>query len=219
MPHITLVRHGQANTEARDEISYDRLSDLGHQQARWLGAHMDATGDRFQRVYCGTLTRHIETATSMGASSHAEIVQDARLNEFTYFTLSQLMEEQHGLSVPAEREGFVEHLPAVLGAWERGEIENAPETYAAFETRVRAAMADIAAGEGRALVVTSGGLIGMVLRQTLSLDVAGWSKMCLAIMNTSVHRWQMVLDQPLLVQFNGVPHLEAPERHSAQTHL
>ncbi len=219
MPHITLVRHGQANTEARDEISYDRLSELGHQQARWLGAHMDSTGDRFQRVYCGTLTRHIETATSMGAEKHAEIIQDPRLNEFTYFTLSQLMEEQHGLAVPAEREGFVEHLPAVLGAWERGEIEGAPESYIDFETRVRDAMADIAKGEGRALVVTSGGLIGMVLRQTLSLDVGGWSKMCLAIMNTSVHRWQMLLDQPLLVQFNGVPHLEMPERHNAQTHL
>ena len=219
MPHITLVRHGQANTDARDEISYDRLSDLGHQQARWLGAHMEATGDRFQRVYCGTLTRHIETASSMGADAHATILRDERLNEFTYFTLSQLMEEQHGLSVPSEREGFVEHLPTVLGAWERGEIEGAPETYAQFESRVREVMAEIAAGQGRALVVTSGGLIGMVLRQTLSLGVQGWAKMCLAIMNTSVHRWQMVLEQPLLVQFNGVAHLEAPDRQYAQTHL
>ncbi|MEQ9692585.1 histidine phosphatase family protein [Shimia sp. SDUM112013] len=219
MPHITLVRHGQANTEARDEISYDRLSDLGHQQARWLGHHMETTADKFQRVYCGTLTRHIETATSMGADRHADIVRDPRLNEFAYFTLSRLMEEQHGLSVPSEREAFVEHLPTVLGAWERGEIEGAPESYAAFEARVRDAMEDVAAGQGRALVVTSGGLIGMVLRQTLSLDIQGWAKMCLAIMNTSLHRWQMVLDQPLLVQFNAVPHLESPDRHFAQTHL
>lgn len=219
MPHITLVRHGQANTDARDEESYDKLSDLGHQQARWLGSHMRATGDRFQRVYCGTLTRHIETAQSMEAHEHAEIVRDERLNEFAYFTLSQLMEEQHGLVVPSEREGFVEHLPSVLGAWERGEIEGAPESYQDFAARVRDAMADIAIGQGRALVVTSGGLIGTATRQTLDLDVRGWSKMCLAIMNTSVHRWQMVLDQPLLVQFNNVAHLETPERHYAQTHL
>lgn len=219
MPHITLVRHGQANTEARDEESYDKLSDLGHQQARWLGGHMQATGDRFQRVYCGTLTRHIETAGSMGAADHAEVIQDARLNEFAYFTLSQLMEEQHGLLVPTEREGFVEHLPTVLGAWERGEIEGAPESYADFSGRIRDAMQEIADGQGRALVVTSGGLIGTALRQTLNLDVQGWARMCLAIMNTSVHRWQMVLGQPLLVQFNNVAHLEAPERHYAQTHL
>jgi len=37
MSHITLIRHGQANTGARDEQSYDRLSALGHQQAAWLG--------------------------------------------------------------------------------------------------------------------------------------------------------------------------------------
>ena len=29
MSYITLVRHGQANTAARDEHSYDRLSPLG----------------------------------------------------------------------------------------------------------------------------------------------------------------------------------------------
>lgn len=219
MPHITLVRHGQANTEARDEVSYDRLSDLGHQQARWLGAHMIKTGDRFERVYTGTMTRHLETAQSMGATDHATIVQDPRLNEFAYFTLSHLMEEQHGLKVPQEREGFIEHLPRVLGAWQDDAIQGAPESYQDFAARVSAAMSDIADGQGRALVVTSGGLIGTVLRQTLNLDVQGWSQMCLAIMNTSVHRWQMVLGNPLLVQFNAIPHLEAPDRHTAQTHL
>ncbi|MGX9352607.1 histidine phosphatase family protein [Shimia sp. W99] len=219
MPHITLVRHGQANTEARDEESYDKLSPLGHQQARWLGGHMQTTGDRFQRVYCGTMRRHVETATSMGATDHGEIIQDPRLNEFAYFTLSQLMEEQQGLSVPTEREGFVSHLPMVLGAWERGEIEGAPESHDAFAARIREVMEEIAAGQGRALVVTSGGLIGTVLRQTLALDVSGWAQMCLAIMNTSVHRWQMVLGRPLLTQFNSVAHLEDPARHHAQTHL
>ena len=213
------MRHGQANTEARDEVSYDKLSDLGHQQARWLGAHMAATGDQFQRVYCGTMRRHAETAQGMALASDSDIIRDPRLNEFAYFTLSQLMQEQHGLAVPAAREEFVRHLPTVLGAWERGEIEDAPESFEAFYTRIKDAMAEISAGDGRALVVTSGGLIGTVLRQTLSLDVNGWAGMCLAIMNTSVHRWQMVLDKPLLVQFNGIPHLEAPDRHFAQTHL
>ena len=30
---IILIRHGQANTGAKDEESYDQLSDTGHQQA------------------------------------------------------------------------------------------------------------------------------------------------------------------------------------------
>ena len=40
MSHITLIRHGQANSEAKDEISYDKLSPLGHEQAAWLGDHL-----------------------------------------------------------------------------------------------------------------------------------------------------------------------------------
>lgn len=219
MPHITLVRHGQANTEARDEVSYDRLSELGHQQAKWLGKYFEDTGEQYQRVYAGTMRRHLETAQGLGASKFGKLVEDTRLNEFAYFTLSQLMWEQHGLLVPTDREGFVRHMPQVLGAWEREEIKGAPESYLNFFNRVRDVMSEISAGQGRALVVTSGGLIGTVLRQTLALDLEGWAQMCLAIQNTSVHRWQMVLGRAMLVHFNGTPHLEMPERHFARTHL
>ncbi|MFY0619763.1 histidine phosphatase family protein [Shimia sp.] len=219
MPHISLVRHGQANTQARDETSYDKLSPLGHQQAVWLGEHMRESGQTFQRVYSGSLRRHRETAQSMRADSFAEVVIDPRLNEFSYFDLARLMDEQYGLQVPSDREGFVSHLPQVLRAWERGKIHGAPESFEAFDARVKAAIKDISAGDGHALVVTSGGLIGAVLRHTLDLDIDGWAKMCLAIQNTSVHRLQKVLGQPLLTQFNSISHLETPERHHAQTHL
>ena len=92
MSHVTLVRHGQANSAARDELSYDRLSDLGRQQARWLGGHLRGTGDRFARAYCGTLTRHRQTAEEMALD--LEVVEDARLNELEYFTMAQLFAEQ-----------------------------------------------------------------------------------------------------------------------------
>ena len=52
MLHLTLVRHGQANSDARDESSYDQLSVLGHQQARWLGAHFTAANVDFDQIYC-----------------------------------------------------------------------------------------------------------------------------------------------------------------------
>ncbi|SEO86445.1 Broad specificity phosphatase PhoE [Salinihabitans flavidus] len=219
MPHITLVRHGQANTAARDEISYDRLSDLGHQQARWLGEHMTASGDRFARIYCGSLQRHRETAESMGLAADAEVVVDPRFNEFPYFALAQLLEAQQGLPVPGVRENFVTHLPRLLTAWQHDEIAEAPESHGDFTDRITDAMADIAAGEGRAVVVTSGGVIGGVMRQTLGLTTEGWAQVCLAIMNTSVHRWQLLEGRPMLAQFNAIPHLETPKRQFAQTHL
>ncbi len=219
MPHITLVRHGQANTDATDEISYDNLSDLGHQQARWLGEHLAQTGEQFTRVYVGTLNRQRDTARSMGAEKFAPIVQDPRLNELHYFTLSQLMEEQHGLTLPDTREGYVEHLPKVFGAWERDEIANAPESYGDFSARLSGLIHEITHSPGRALLVTSGGVIATILRQTLNLDLLAWSHIALSIMNSSVHRLHVINDRPILAHFNAIPHLEPADRQYAQTHL
>ncbi|MCE8553376.1 histidine phosphatase family protein [Ruegeria pomeroyi] len=216
MSHITLIRHGQANTTARDEASYDRLSELGHQQARWLGSHLADTRAHHPRVYCGTLTRHLETAASMGL---ADVVQDPRLNEIEYFTLAQLFEAQHGVTIPEDREGFVEHLPMTFTAWAEGRIQDAPESFEQFETRVQSALTEIAQGSGPAIVVTSGGLISMVMRQAMGLDIPAMARVALAIMNTSMHRLYPIGTHLSPVLFNAVPHLEAPERQFAQTHL
>lgn len=217
MSHITLIRHGQANTQARDEVEYDRLSALGHQQSGWLGDHLRQSANHHTRLYTGTLSRHRETASSM--AHETDPIEDARLNELEYFTLAKLMEEQHGLPMPTEREDFVAHLPRIFTAWKAGELEGTPETFANFETRVTEALHDIAAGHGPALVVTSGGVIAIALRQMMELNIAATARIALAIMNTSMHRLFPIGAQLSPVLFNAVPHLEIPDRHFAQTHF
>lgn len=219
MSTITLVRHGQANTAAQDEISYDNLSDLGWQQAAWLGDHLDDTREHFERVYCGTLRRHRQTAEAMRAHERADIVQDARLNEMEFFSLANLLRDQQDIAMPESREEFVTYMPMLLTKWQAGEIDSPPETFQQFETRVHEALIDIAAGRGPALVVTSGGLIGMVFRQALDLDITAFSQTCIAIMNTSVHRLHPIGDRLAMTQFNATPHLDRPDRQFAQTHL
>ncbi|MEL7099459.1 MAG: histidine phosphatase family protein [Pseudomonadota bacterium] len=217
MSHITLIRHGQANSGAQDEESYDRLSELGHQQAAWLGAHLKDTRNHHARLYTGTLRRHIETAAAMDTG--LEPIRDARLNELEYFTLATALRDEQGVPIPTEQQEFTQHLPRVFNAWRAGEIKGAPETFEAFEARISAALADICAGSGPALVVTSGGLIANVMRQHLRLDVDGMAALALAIMNTSLHRLFPVGGTWSPVMFNAVPHLEAPDRHHAQTHV
>ncbi len=219
MSFVTFVRHGQANSSARDEDSYDRLSDLGWQQARWLGGWLDHSGEVFARVYTGTLRRHVETAKGINAKCAADPVRDARLNELEYFTLASLMHQQHGIAVPTDREGFVEHLPTLFGYWKDGRIEGTPETFDAFEARTRAVVEEIAAGQGRALVVTSGGFIGMAMRIVMGLDIRAMAHACLAIENTSMHRIQPLSTGLALTQFNALPHLDTPERQHARSHL
>ena len=217
MSHITLIRHGQANSQALTEEEYDRLSALGHQQAGWLGEHLRHTGQHHVRLYTGTLQRHAETAASMATGMTP--VADPRLNELQYFNLSQALEREHGVPAPEGPEDFAAHLPRVFAAWSEGRLESAPESFQSFETRVGDAIREIADGEGAALVVTSGGLISMVMRQVLALDIHSMAHLALAIMNTSVHRLFPIGGRLTPVMFNAVPHLEHPDRHHAQTHV
>ncbi len=217
MSHITLIRHGQANTNALTEEDYDRLSDLGHQQSEWLGAHFKATQNFHSRLYTGTLRRHRETAASMATG--LEPVEDARLNELEYFTMAQAYEAEHGVPAPTEASQFAEHFPKVMQAWQNDEIDGAPERFSAFEARISEALAEIGTGQGPALVVTSGGVIAMAMRSHLALDVPAMARMGLAIFNSSVHRLYPIGGTWSPACFNAVPHLEAPERHYAQTHV
>ncbi|MCR9111006.1 histidine phosphatase family protein [Marivita sp. XM-24bin2] len=219
MSQIVLVRHGQANTGAKDEGDYDKLSKLGHQQSGWLGEHFRHKGDVFARVWTGTLRRHIETADGIAAKSSETIARDERLNELEYFTLSQLLADQHGITLPSDREGFVRHLPCLFQHWRDGKLEGTPESFDHFENRVRDALRDLTARPGRSLVVTSGGLIGMAMRLTLELNMQAFCNVCLSIQNTSVSFWLPLEGHLALTQFNALPHLDTPDRLFAQTHF
>lgn len=217
MSHITLIRHGQANSDAKDEASYDQLSPLGHEQAGWLGHYLRDTHTHHTRLYTGTLRRHIETADGMGTGLRP--TRDARLNELEYFTLATLLEEQHGIPFPHEQGAFTVHLPTVFTYWREDRIEGVPERFSDFETRIKDAMTEIGQGDGPALVVTSGGLISMVMAQAMDLGIPAMARVALAIMHTSMHRLFPIGGHWSPVMFNAVPHLETPERRLAQTHI
>jgi len=217
MSTITLIRHGQANSTAKDEVSYDRLSDLGHRQAQWLGTHLRETGATHTRLFTGTLRRHIETA--QGMDTGLEPVRDPRLNELEYFTLSQLLQDQHGVPFPTEQADFIEHLPTVFRYWRDDRIADAPESYAGFQSRIRDVMADIAAQEGPALVVTSGGLIANVFGQQMGLDISATARTAMAIFHTSMHQLHPIGGHLSPVLFNATPHLDHAPRVLSKTNI
>ena len=217
MSHITLVRHGQANSQAKDEASYDRLSDLGHEQAAWLGAHLRDTDTHHTRLFTGTLRRHKETAAGMDTG--LDPIRDARLNELEYFTLATLLEEQHDIPFPSEQGAFTQHLPIVFDHWKAGKLEGPPESWQSFHDRIQDALREIASGEGPALVVTSGGLISMAVAQAMDLGIPAMARVALAIMHTSMHRMFPIGGHLSPVMFNAVPHLDTPARRYAQTHI
>ena len=212
MGDIILVRHGQANSQATTEEDYDRLCDLGHIQAKWLGEWLRAHDYAFDHVVSGTLRRHRETVAGMGY----EADEDPRLNELDYYTLSHALNRVKGEPLPTG-DTFADHMPKVFAAWKQAEIEGA-EPYHAFEDRVAALLTDAAVPGRRVLCVTSGGVIGMVLRHLLDLDIIKMSRVMLPIWNTSVHRLLVRPDETILAGYNSIPHLELPERAHARTY-
>jgi broad specificity phosphatase PhoE len=213
MGEIILVRHGQANSTATDEAGYDRLSDLGRRQGEWLGAWFAGQGERFDLVLSGTLNRHLGTAEAMG--QRPEI--DPRLNEMDYFNLSRALTETRGKG-PASQADFAAHIADVMEAWHRAEILGA-ETFDAFEARVTDVLAEAAAPGRRVLCVTSGGVIGMMIRHLLRLDPTRMAHVLLPILNTSIHRVQVMPHGTILAGFNATPHLDTPDRAHARTHF
>lgn len=216
MAELILVRHGQANSHATDEASYDRLSVLGQRQAEWLGAHLATTNPHFDRVLSGTLSRQTETARNMG---YDITTRDPRLNELSYFALAHALEAEHGIPAPREATEFARYLPQVIDHWVRGALSDVPETYEDFAGRITAVVDELCDQHGRILIVTSGGVIGMVMRHALGLETPGMSKIMLQIMNSSMHRLEHVHDMLMVGSFNATPHLDTPDRAHARTFI
>jgi len=214
MTELIIVRHGQANSAAKDAENYDRLSDLGHQQARWLGDYLNQTNGHFDLCLSGSLERQKSTLSSMGYTASSV---DDRLNEFDYFGLSQALLDQKGIPFPNDNSDFVRHAPQLLDHWQNQSVTNIAESFAQFEERVTAAIDEHAHHGGRVLLVTSGGVIAMLLRRLLNLNNAAHARIMLATMNSSIHRVHYVHEQFLLSGFNGIPHLEDPNRAHART--
>ena len=214
MGEVILVRHGQANSDAKDEASYDRLSALGHVQAGWLGDWFRDHGERFDRVISGSLRRHRETAESMGHATQ-DLAIDPRFDELDYFNLAHALHDTHGVPLPGP-EDFAAHAPKVMEAWHRAEIMGR-ESFAAFEGRVTEALLDAGEEGRRVLCVTSGGVIGMIVRHLLRLDATRMAHVLLPIRNSSVHRVEIRDGQMLLQAYNATPHLDRPERAHART--
>ena len=215
MTEITLIRHGQAQTGAQDEASYDKLSDMGHEQAAWLGEHIRQTHG-FDRIISGAMNRQIQTAESLGLAGVPH-EKDARLNEFDYFGLSHSLHSTKGDPLPTHEDAFIERLPKVLDAWRTGEILEGLESYASFCGRITDALSDASQLGERVLLVTSTGVISTLATIALDLDTHKKSKMFLSVAHTSMHKFALRGGDLHLTQFGATPHLDHHDRIYART--
>jgi broad specificity phosphatase PhoE len=225
MSELYLVRHAQASFGTDD---YDRLSDLGHQQARWLGEHFRYRGLEFDQVLCGSMVRHRETVagilSGMDRDPH-NFETDAAWNEFDFQAIVSAYLEEHGVEPPepgAPVTSFSRVLRGALLAWAENRLHGPlPERWEQFDGRVRNALGSVTSETGdsrRILLVSSGGAISTALRCVLDAPASTMVHMNLQLRNSSVSHLFFNSRNLHFSGFNHVPHLDHPDRAGAVTY-
>ena len=222
---IYLVRHGQASFGKRD---YDALSDLGHEQSRLLGRALAVREIVPDVVIRGELRRHRETAdgivaglSDVGVSRVVPIEVDAGWDEFDFQHVVEVHKPRYRSRTVmiadlarsgAPRQKFQEVFEQATDRWTGGESDDDyHESFPAFSGRVAAALHAAAAHvpeKGTAVVVTSGGPIGLVVSQLLAGDASLWHQLNKVAANTAMTKVIQGRSGLTLSSYNEHSHVE-----------
>ena len=219
MAELVLVRHGQASF---GEDDYDKLSQLGWRQSRWLGEYFAERGAAFDRVIRGSMRRHAETLTGigegMGKALGGEV--DARLDEYDSHALLRAHLGTKPLPTGDDRRAHFRVLREAMYGWTDGTLGgSAHEPFPEFRGRVLAALAAAKSGAAkRVLLVSSGGPISTILADVLCMPLRGVVDLNLQARNTGITELQAGAIRIHCVSFNNVPHLDRPDRAGALTY-
>ncbi|WDD90981.1 histidine phosphatase family protein [Burkholderia sp. FERM BP-3421] len=223
MAELYLVRHGQASFGTDN---YDRLSALGEQQGLWLGEYFARQGIGFDRVISGTLQRHAQTIDAIRRGMGRGALPCDRhpgLDEYDFEGLFRAAADDYpdlARQAAGSMKAHFQALRQVLLLWSEDKLHGAvPETWAHFQQRVADARAAIQQGGGqRVLVVSSGGPIAVTMQQTLGAPASSAIALNLQIPNSAISQYFFNAEAFHLASFNGMPHLQDPERHSYRTY-
>ena len=233
MGQLTLIRHGQARSFEQDS---DRLTELGEQQARVLGAYWLRQNVEFSEAYCGTLVRQRRTAEIVGecfaqaGRLWPELQSTSDLNEYHAdgvlnrlapalaerdVSFRALLENfQQHRHTPERNRHFQKMFEVLTACWLSGELEvEGVETWAAFRDRVRGAFQRILTKEGsgrRVAVFTSGGVIGLAVQTALQAPEAKALEINWRVRNCSLTEFTFSGARLSFDSFNTLPHLDDP---------
>lgn len=224
MGQFHLIRHGQASFGA---ANYDKLSQLGHQQARWLGEYYRERGVTFDALVTGDLVRHVETGQGIQEGLRSNLTADLQpgLNEFDFHSIVEAYLSAHPEEAPPEGASMATFYRLLKRAMQRWRIDglegDLPESWQSFCDRVAGAMAHIQAryaDRERVLVVSSGGAIAMWMRHMLNTADDTVVELNLQIRNTGITQGFFNKNVYRLSIFNQVPHLDREDRGDAITY-
>ena len=213
---LYLVRHGQASFGTDD---YDRLSDLGKQQARITGAHLASQGITPTRIIHGGLLRQRQTAEGILAglgttTAHSPATQqDTGWDEYDAWGITGALSDTDPRASHDSRV-FQDELERGCARWASGDHDaDYAETHSAFTARVDRAFTDARAATGSGettIVVSSAGSIGWTVARLMGGDFDQWMAFTRVTINTGITKIVTGRSGISLVSFNEHTHL-APD--------
>lgn len=218
MSEFYLVRHGQASFGAKN---YDKLSELGHQQARWLGEYFTARDITFSHAFMGDMVRHKETTQGIidGSSQFPIVTVDTGFNEFNFQNVGKSylsLNPQHSLPDNPKPADFYRLLKLAMHAWSQDLLPQSTleESWLDFKNRVQRALNVVRQQDSDKpiLIVSSGGAISMLLSLVLGLDAKQVIELNMQVRNTSISHFHFNKSNIRLASFNNIPHLDSPDR-------
>ena len=204
---LLLLRHGQGSMGTAD---YDRLSELGCEQARLAGARLARAGLSSNQVWCGALARQQETARLVLAELGRppdDLRTDVRLDEYDPAGVLGTSDPFATATTAKSRRAVQEALDEALSRWIQGGT-GYPEPHRDFTARVQAAVATLAARPGTTLAVTSAGVIAVACAQLTGLPAERWPALARVTVNASITKLITGSTGTNLLTFNDHAHLE-----------
>lgn len=231
---LILVRHGQASFLADD---YDKLSPLGEDQARRLGAYLTRHKVIFHRVCTGLLERQRRTAQLVG-----EVYADAGLpwpepelvdglvefqaEPLAIHLLPQLMKAEERVhswmhsfeqsnDVAEKARFFQKAFEVLMVKWVRGDYgAHEIEPWEAFSERVNKALQSMMNGQPsgqRIVAFTSGGVTAVAVQRALQTTPEATMQLAWMLRNAALTEFLFTKGRFTLSSFNDVPHLPDPQ--------
>ena len=218
MPKIIFVRHGQAQF---GQANYDKLSEVGHEQAVALGAALFEQGITIDHWVSGDMVRHAETLRGISQGmrtqvSHQIVTPDLNEYDFTGQLNARFVGSKAPVGLHTDRKTHFRALRETLALWQNDKILNPPESWAAFETRLKRAQQTIFGLEGDTiLVVSSGGAISKIVANALGVSHAKQVDLQLQIKNASMSTfiYSRRTGGFFLNAFNETPFVSAKTQH------
>ncbi len=234
MGQIFLVRHAQASFASED---YDQLSQLGLEQARWLGGWFGRCGQGFTHAAAGTLRRQQQSAEACLAALPAALrppgptAVDPGLDEYDSADvvarhrpdLAQRAAMQRFIAGSADpRRAFQEVFAAALERWVGGRSDSEyRESWRGFRERCVAALERTVAAAGASrdvLVFSSGGPIAAICQHLLGLPDRRAMELNWSLVNSSITKLLYGRGRLSVHALNAYPHLESAGRPGCVTY-